>query len=208
MKNYRLRTVILIVWLCLASGLVLAHESEWGHDPSAVECAEGEATPCAELISEPYVLAANEGEAIWFTDALDTIKASGAQTGGRLSVVEVLHPAGSATPLHIHITDDEALYILEGTMRGVMGNEWFTATAGSFVWFPHGIPHGYAADGDEPLRVLVIATASGFDRFVAEAGDPAQELTVPPPAEPDFERLAAAAEKYGIEILGPLELEP
>ena len=35
--------------------------------------------------------------------------------------------------------------------------------------------------------------------------EPALSLTVPPPATepPDFERLAATAAEYGIEILGP-----
>jgi hypothetical protein len=35
--------------------------------------------------------------------------------------------------------------------------------------------------------------------------EPAPSLTIPPPATepPDFERLAATAAEYGIEILGP-----
>jgi hypothetical protein len=53
---------------------------------------------------------------------------------------------------------------------------------------------------------LAITIPAGFDRFVAEAGDPAPERRLPPPAVPDFERLLAAAKKYGQEILGPLVL--
>ncbi|HEX2504007.1 MAG TPA: hypothetical protein VHK00_08685 [Miltoncostaeaceae bacterium] len=36
------------------------------------------------------------------------------------------------------------------------------------------------------------------------AGEQARELTLPPPAEPDMEKLMAAAGRYKIDVLGPL----
>jgi hypothetical protein len=52
---------------------------------------------------------------------------------------------------------------------------------------------------------LVVNSPSGFEDFVAAAGEPAAELTLPPPAQepPDMERVAALAAEHGIEILGP-----
>ena len=44
---------------------------------------------------------------------------------------------------------------------------------------------------------------AGFDRFVVEAGEPAQERILPPPAPPDIAKLDAAGAKYGIETVGP-----
>ena len=155
--------------------------------------------------SEHYALAANDGEAIWFIGTLATIKASGAQTGGTLSVVEFTHPPGFATPRHVHTDVDEAFYVLEGAMRGYCGERRWYATAGAFVWLPRGIPHGYAVDGDETLRSLARTMPAGFDRCVAEAGEPAQERTLPPPAAPDIEKLLAAGARHGIETLGPPE---
>jgi quercetin dioxygenase-like cupin family protein len=156
--------------------------------------------------SEHYTLAAHEGEAMWFTGTLATIKASGALTGNVLSLVEFLHPPGFATPLHTHHSEDEAFYILEGAIRGILdGKPWY-AGAGAFVWLPRGSTHGYEVVGDTPVRSLVITVPSGFDRFVAEAGDPAPERVLPPPAPPDIPRLLAAAEKHGQTILGRLEL--
>jgi hypothetical protein len=35
-------------------------------------------------------------------------------------------------------------------------------------------------------------------------GEPAKDLTIPPAAQPDMERLMAIAAKYDIDILGPL----
>ncbi len=152
-----------------------------------------------------YVLADSDTEAFWFLGTLATLRADGARTGGTLSVMEFTHPAGFATPLHVHHAEDEAFYVLAGTMRGVCGAQPWRATTGSFVWLPRGIPHGYAVEGDEPLRTLAITVPAGFDRFVAEVGEPAQARTVPPPAEPDVERLLAVAAAHGQEILGPLD---
>jgi hypothetical protein len=48
-------------------------------------------------------------------------------------------------------------------------------------------------------------TPAGFERFAAEAGEPAQALTLPPPpaGPPDFAALAQAAARHGITILAP-----
>ena len=157
-------------------------------------------------VSEHYTLAANEGEAIWFIGSLGTIKASGALTGNIMSLVEFELPSGFSTPLHIHRTEDEAFYILEGAIRGINNDQPWAAEAGSFVWLPNGTKHGFTVVGDKPVRLLAITVPSGFDRFVAEAGDPAPERRIPPPAPVDVERLAASAAKYGQEILGTLVL--
>lgn len=71
--------------------------------------------------SDHYVLADSDAEAFWFLGTLATLKADGARTGGTLSVVEFTHPAGFATPRHVHHAEDEAFYVLAGAMRGVYG---------------------------------------------------------------------------------------
>jgi quercetin dioxygenase-like cupin family protein len=157
------------------------------------------------IVSDHCVVADNDAEAIWFLGTLATLKASGAGTGGALSVVEFTHPAGFATPLHVHHAEDEAFYVLAGALRGVCGEQPWRATAGSFVWLPRGIPHGYTVEGEEPLRTLAITVPAGFDRFVAEVGEPATQRVIPPPAAPDVEKLLAAAAAHGQEILGPLD---
>ncbi len=153
--------------------------------------------------SEHYALAEEDAEAIWFLGTLATIKADGSRTGGALGLVEFTHPPGFATPRHIHHTADEAFYVLEGAMRGYCGDQDWRATRGSFIWLPRGIPHGYAVEGDEPLRTLAIVLPAGFEQFIAAVGEPARERIIPPPAAPDIAKLDAAAAKVGIEHLGP-----
>jgi hypothetical protein len=45
--------------------------------------------------------------------------------------------------------------------------------------------------------------AAQFERFAADVGEPAAAPGLPPPAPPDVERLLAAADRYGVEILPP-----
>ena len=156
-----------------------------------------------EHSSEHYALADDDAEAIWFLGTLALIKGVGSQTGGALSTVEFTHPPGFATPLHIHHTADEAFYVLAGAMQGVCGDQEWQATTGSFVWLPRGVPHGYAVEGDAPLRTLALTVPAGFDQFVIEGGEPAATRTLPPPGPLDFPKLLAAGNKYNIETLGP-----
>lgn len=154
-----------------------------------------------------YSFGVEEGEAHWFLGALTTTKASGALTGNSMSAVEFVTPPPFATPLHVHHLEDEALYILQGALRGVCGDQQWHAEAGSFVWLPREVPHGFMVVGDNRLRMLVIALPSGFDRFVAEAGAPAPQRVLPPPAAPDVGRMIAVGQKYGQTVLGPLNLD-
>ena len=61
-------------------------------------------------------------------------------------------------PPHVHHTDDEAWYVLEGTMCVQMGDNVVEARAGSGVLVPRGTPHTYWNPGPGPTRYLLIMT--------------------------------------------------
>ena len=62
-------------------------------------------------------------------------------------------------PLHVHHADDEAWYVLEGTLRFMVGDETFEAGAGSAVSAPKGVPHAYGnARPGQPARYLLVMT--------------------------------------------------
>ena len=63
-------------------------------------------------------------------------------------------------PLHLHRNDDEAWYVLEGTLRVRMGEREVEAHSGSGVLVPRGTPHTYWNPGPEPLRYLLIMTSN------------------------------------------------
>ena len=152
---------------------------------------------------QPYVLRPGEGEALWFLGSLATIKATGAGTRGALTVVEFLNPAGFAPPLHRHLAEDEAFYILDGHAEFRCGDTTFDAGPGDFVLLPVNLPHTFLVAPDEPLRALQITTPSGFEAFAAEAGEPAAELRLPDPGPIDPAVLGHAAGRHALELLGP-----
>jgi hypothetical protein len=86
----------------------------------------------------------------------------------------------------------------------VCGAEWLKAGPGAFVYGPRDIAHGFRAIGERPVRMLVMCTPAGFERFVLDQAAPIAE----PPTPPDMERLMALAERHGIEIHGPLPEPP
>ena len=51
-------------------------------------------------MARPYVSRDGEGEALWFLGNLVTLKSTGAQTRGKLTVAEFVNPPGFAPPLH------------------------------------------------------------------------------------------------------------
>ncbi|GLX68756.1 cupin domain-containing protein [Paenibacillus glycanilyticus] len=62
-------------------------------------------------------------------------------------------------PLHLHREDDEAWYVLEGTLGFRIGGQIIEAKAGDSVMVPRGTAHTYWNPKAEPARYLLIMTA-------------------------------------------------
>jgi len=152
---------------------------------------------------QPYVNRRQE-PAVWFLGALTLVKSTGESTNGAFGLIEQLIPGGFASPYHIHHLEDEAFYVLEGEAMFVCDGKWLKAGPGAYVFGPREIPHGFKIESTTPARILVLCAPAGFERFVIEMSEPATELTLPPPAQPDMTKLMALAAKYKIDILGPL----
>jgi mannose-6-phosphate isomerase-like protein (cupin superfamily) len=62
-------------------------------------------------------------------------------------------------PLHIHHSDDEAWYVLEGSLRFRIGDETFEAGPGAAVLAPKGTAHAYGnARRGQLARYLLVIT--------------------------------------------------
>ena len=61
-------------------------------------------------------------------------------------------------PLHLHRNDDEAWYVLEGTLCVRVGEDVVEAGAGSAVFVPRGTAHTYWNPGPSLLRYLLVMT--------------------------------------------------
>ena len=143
--------------------------------------------------TKPYLLNNEEGELLQSLGALISIKATSEQTGGMFNLFEISCLPDYATPLHIHYTEDVAVYVLEGSLTFFWGSEKKKVASGSFFYQPRGTPHGFRVPGGVSARILYMTIPAGFDQFVLERKLP----------NPESE-LEMEAARYKIEILGPL----
>ena len=143
-----------------------------------------------------YVLDAGDGDHIWFSGTLMTVKAGGEQTRHGFTLIEVTTPPRFVVPPHIHEDEEEAFYILEGQLRVTCGGDTSTLGPGDFVMMPRGIPHTCSTLGDARVRLLQITAPAGFERFILDGGEPAAEPTVPPPGEANVARILRAMAKH------------
>jgi len=70
------------------------------------------------------------------------------------------HVPERIAPLHKHNNDDEAWYVLEGTLGFQIGDERVEADAGQAVIVPRGTPHTYWNPKPEQAKYLIIMTTT------------------------------------------------
>ena len=85
-------------------------------------------------------------------------------------------PPGTAVPPHIHPTQDEFIYMLEGTFDLYLDGAWTKANAGDLVRMPKGLPHAYYNRQDKPARALFSVAPA---RRLRELFDQLHNLTDP-----------------------------
>ena len=109
-------------------------------------------------------------------------------------------PPGTFVPPHIHPTQDEFLYILEGRFDFYLDGKEDFAEPGDLVHMPRGIPHGIFNKSDVAIKTLfwVSPAARLFDLFWAihNMGP-----------EPDPAKVVAIAAEHEVDFLPPEEEE-
>ena len=155
-------------------------------------------------------LAEDGGELLWFNNDLFTFKATSEQTAGAFILFEEWSPRGKVTPLHVHPSEDESFYVLEGEVLVQIDGAEHSGRRGSFISTPRGVPHALMVVS-ETARLLTLITPGtpNIEAFFHDAGDPAPGRELPPTKPLDLERIVGAAERHGaLEILGPPPFAP
>ncbi|MFA4901196.1 MAG: quercetin 2,3-dioxygenase [Desulfobaccales bacterium] len=156
-------------------------------------------------VVEPRLIQPAEGHRLTVAGGIYTIKATGKDTGGAYAIVEMLVPPQTGPPPHTHSREMESFYIMEGSLSFWLGNQKFTAEAGSLIIAPPGLPHGFKNEGETPARALALITPAGLEKFFEEIGSPLKEGSGAPKevTSKDLERVVATAANYGVEIKLP-----
>jgi mannose-6-phosphate isomerase-like protein (cupin superfamily) len=144
---------------------------------------------------DAYVLQPGEGRTIDLGGFGMTVKATAEATGEALSLLEASEPPGFGPPLHIHHDAAEAFYVVEGEYIIFLPDGEHRCPAGSFVFVPAGVEHGFRVGGvpSRKLNIYVPAAMIGyFDEMEAAAGSL------------DDAALSKLAAKYAMEVTGPV----
>ena len=80
-------------------------------------------------------------------------------------------------------------------------------SAGSFIFLPRGLPHGFRVTGSGPVRFLAVALPGALMSLYDEVGRAAGQHELPPPDQDllmvDVQRWLEAAPRYGLRVVGP-----
>lgn len=112
---------------------------------------------------EPIVLPPGGGRAYPMGRISSVFKADREETAGRCSISEWwLEPQSAGPGPHRH-DEDDLFFVIEGTMRILVGERWIDAPRGAFVLIPGGVTHDFENRTAARAGVLNISVPGGFE---------------------------------------------
>ena len=127
-----------------------------------------------------------------------TVKAETGDTAGAFSLLEAVEPPGFGPPMHTHEDAGEAFYVLEGEYLIFVEAQEYRCPAGSFIFIPAGVVHGFRV-GSVASRKLNIYSPAAMVGYFDELERAAQT------ASPmDDEQLVAMASRHHMRVMGPV----
>lgn len=135
-----------------------------------------------------------------------TILVSGAQTGGRYCLIDMLVPDGGGPPPHRH-DFEEMFTLLDGELEFTFRGATRTVKAPATVNIPANAPHRFENTSGKTAHMLCLCAPAGQEEFFMAVGVPVEGRGAPPP-ELSREDIAAKgklaeelAPKYRTEML-------
>jgi mannose-6-phosphate isomerase-like protein (cupin superfamily) len=124
-------------------------------------------------------------------------------TAGRFALFHALISPKGGPPFHIHSREDEAFFVLKGTVSFHADEASIELGPGGFVHLPIGTRHRFVNETNEIAEVLIIVAPAGFEKYIELAGQPWHDMSQRPalPDAAEIERLIANAPQYGIELI-------
>jgi quercetin dioxygenase-like cupin family protein len=127
-----------------------------------------------------------------------TVKAAGEQTASGLTLLEADEPPGFGPPMHVHDDASEGFYVLSGEYIVYINDEQHRCPAGTFVWVPAGVEHGFRVGGSQSrkLNIYVPSAMEGYFHALAASATSGVVMS-------DTE-LAALAARHEMRVTGPV----
>jgi mannose-6-phosphate isomerase-like protein (cupin superfamily) len=159
------------------------------------------------MVVPTVIVKAGQGRSVWLGGMGVVFKVSGADTGGAFAVVEHPIEPGRLVLPHVHLSEDEYSYVLEGTIGARVGDQEVSAGPGSYLFKPRTLMHTFWNAGLEPARLLEVIAPAGFEAYfaeIAEAGDPGrrQELAAKYGVTYSSDWVAELTSRYKLKLLG------
>lgn len=119
----------------------------------------------------------------------------GKRSGGAMTQWISQLPPGGGVPPHMHANEDEAFYLLSGTVSllDVATGESTELTAGASAFMPRGTFHSFRNTGPESATMLVTTTPAGFEIYYSRCAE-----VFARPGPPDMALIAEINREFGI----------
>ena len=149
------------------------------------------------ITGKPQAVAAGEGLKLMSGPGRDLVfKVTGDDTAGGFDFFTVDVAPMSGPPLHVHHTQEEAIFVLTGRFKVRVGDETFRCDEGGFVYMPKELPHAFLNLTDKVGQVIVVYTPGGGHKFYEELGPVARSGA-------DRATVAEVFARHDMTLLGP-----
>lgn len=143
------------------------------------------------------VLMPGEGRPIDVGNFALSLKAAGNQTDGAFSLLDAREPPDFGPPMHIHHNCGEAFFVIEGEYLIFVEDQQFRCPAGSFVYVPQGLRHGFRV-GTQASRKYNLYTPAAIFGYFDELSTSIRD------GRADDATLVEIAMRAGMEVVGPV----
>ena len=94
------------------------------------------------------------------------VKISGSDTEGALAIFEQTSLSqGKGTPLHIHNSQDEIFYVVEGAYYFQVGDEKHNLTIGDSIFLPRKVAHAWTQVSEKGKLTVILQPAGKLENF-------------------------------------------
>ncbi|MFT3822868.1 MAG: cupin domain-containing protein [Chitinophagaceae bacterium] len=120
----------------------------------------------------PVLIKPGEGNKFYNQSSAFTQKLTAAHTNGVFSCTEtIVNDGWLVGPPHLHQHLDEAMYVLEGTITMLTGNDIVDVSAGSWHFRPRNIIHTFWNKSGKPAKVFDFYLPGGFEEYLKKLCD-------------------------------------